>query len=76
MIEFQSIAPRLLTAEEAAAYLRLDEDRDASAAIRSLYRYVDRGELRAAVVGNHRRFDVRELDNFIEAKTARSTQNG
>lgn len=76
MIEFRPIQPRLLTAEEAAGYLRLDEGRSTEQAVRALYRYVDRGELRAAVVGNHRRFDVQELDLFIERKTAKSTQDG
>lgn len=76
MIEFRPIPPTLLTAEEAARYLRLDEDRDVEKAVRALYRYVDRHELRAAMVGVHRRFSIRELDRFIEAKTASSTQDG
>ena len=70
MIEFRPLQPVLLTAEEAAHYLRLDEDRDVEKAVRALYRYVDRHELSAAVVGVHRRFSIRELDRFIDAKTA------
>ncbi len=72
MIELRPIQPGLLTPEEAARYLRLDEGRDPEKAIKSLYRYVDRGELRAAIVGRNRRFSVRELERFIEAKTTES----
>ena len=72
MIEFRPIEPRLLTAEGAAAYLLLAEGRDIERAVKALYRYVDRGELRATIVGNHRRFSIHELDRFIEAKTAKS----
>ena len=72
MIELRPIQPGLLTREEAARYLRLDEGRDLEKAIKSLYRYVDRGELRAAIVGRNRRFSLRELDRFIEAKTDES----
>lgn len=75
MIEFRPIPPRLLTAEEAASYLRLDEGRSTEQAIRALFRYVTRRQLRAAIVGNHRRFSIRELDRFIEARTEQSTQD-
>lgn len=70
MIDFRPLQPVLLTAEEAATYLRLDEDRDVEKAVRALYRYVDRHELSATVIGVHRRFSIRELDRFIDAKTA------
>lgn len=72
MIVFRPVERALFTAEEAAVFLRLDEGRDIERAVKALYRYVDRGELRAAIVGNHRRFSIRELDRFIEAKTAKS----
>ena len=73
MIEFRPLQPVLLTAEEAATYLRLDEDREVAKAVRALYRYVDRHELSATVIGVHRRFSIRELDRFIDAKTAAAT---
>ena len=70
MIRFRSIEPILYTAEEAAHILRLDEGRDMELAIKSLNRYVDRGELHPAAVGQHRRYSRQELDRFIKAKTA------
>ncbi len=76
MIEFRPIEPVLLSAEQAAVYLLLDEGRDIKRAVKALYRYVDRGELHPAVVGQHRRFSRRELDRFIEAKTAAHGNEG
>ena len=73
MIDCRSIQLTLLTAQEAARYLRLDEGREAAKAVRALYRYVDRHELSATVIGVHRRFSIRELDRFIDAKTAAAT---
>ena len=70
VIEFRPIEPMLFTAEEAAVFLRLDEGGDIERAVKALYRYVDRGELHPAVVGQHRRFSRQELDRFIKAKTA------
>lgn len=70
MIEFRPIERVLLTAEEACQYLRLSEGRDMELAIKSLNRYVDRGELHPTVVGQHRRYSRQELDRFIKSKTA------
>ncbi len=58
----------LLTAQEAAAFLRLDEDgRDARACKAALDRLVARGLLRPAVVGRDRRYTVRELNRYLDA---------
>ncbi|MHC4092458.1 MAG: helix-turn-helix domain-containing protein [Planctomycetota bacterium] len=72
MIERGSIVSPLLTLEEAAEYLRLDEGRDIDKAVRALERYIDRGEIKAAVIGRSRRVSVAELDRFISAKTGAS----
>ncbi len=66
------IAPALMTAAEAAAYLRLDEDdRDSADAIRSLNYLVQRGRIRPCRVGKHNRFARAELDRFITEQTER-----
>lgn len=65
-------APRLLTAEEAARYLRLTDDgRDVQAAVKALNRLVDRNLIRPCLVGRHRRYSRRELDRFIDSGTER-----
>lgn len=76
MIVFQPVERVLYTAEEAATILRLDEGRDIERAVKALYRYVDRGEIHPAVVGQHRRFSRQELDRFIKAKTAAHGNEG
>ena len=69
MIRFRPIEPALLTASEAAAYLRLDEGKDADGAIRAIDRLVDQERLRPCLVGRHRRYSRVELDRFIAAET-------
>ncbi len=62
-------APRLLTAEEAAAYLRLDDGRDIEAAVKALNRLVDRRLIRPCLIGRHRRYSRLELDRIIDKVT-------
>ena len=63
-------APRLLTAEEAAAYLRLTDDgRDLHAAVKALNRLVDRHLIRPCLIGRHRRYSRLELDRIIDKVT-------
>ena len=59
----------LLTAEEAATYLRLDVGRDGGDAVRSLQRYVANGLITPTRVGRSNRFWVAEPDRFIRART-------
>ena len=70
MIDFQQIPLAVLIDEEAAAYLRLDEGRDNGAAVKALNRLVDKGLLRPAIIGNHRRYSIAELNRFIADQTA------
>lgn len=64
------IAPRLMTAAEAAVYLRLAEgERDIADAIKSLDYLVREGRIRPARVGKHNRFARTELDRFIHNQT-------
>ena len=62
-------APRLLTAAEAAAYLRLDDGRDIEAAVKALNRLVDRHLIRPCLIGRHRRYSRLELDRIIDRVT-------
>lgn len=59
----------LLTAEEAASYLRLDVGRDGGDPVRSLTRYVARGLITPTRVGRSNRYWVQELDRFIRERT-------
>ncbi len=61
----------VLTPAEAAAYLRLDEDRELPAALRALDRLVDKRLLRPCIVGKRRRYSRAELDRFINEQTER-----
>ncbi|MCL4740942.1 MAG: helix-turn-helix domain-containing protein [Phycisphaerales bacterium] len=64
------IAPALMTAREAAAYLRLDDgDRDPADAIKSLEYLVRDGRIRPCRVGKHNRYARAELDRFILEQT-------
>lgn len=69
MIEFTPIPPALLTPEEAARYLRLDEGRAVEHGVRALERYVGKGLLHATKIGKQNRFSLAELQRFIEART-------
>lgn len=70
------IAPALMTAEEAAVYLRLAEgDRDIADAITSLEYLVREGRIRPARVGKHNRYARAELDRFIVQQTERYGQD-
>ncbi len=62
-------APRLMTAEEACRYLRLDGGRDIEAAVKSLNRLVDRHLIRPCLIGRHRRYSRLELDRIIDKVT-------
>lgn len=70
------IAPALMTAAEAAIYLRLAEgDRDIADAITSLDYLVREGRIRPARVGKHNRYARAELDRFIRDQTERYGQD-
>lgn len=71
MIEFTPIQPELLSAEDAARFLLLDQGRDMSAAIKALNRLVDKGKVRPVIVGKHRRYAVAELRRYINDETER-----
>lgn len=65
-------APALMTAKEAVAYLRLDEDgRDIADALRSLEYLVLQQLLRPCRVGRFNRYARSELDRFIADQTER-----
>lgn len=65
-------APALMTAVEAAVYLRLTEEgRDVGDAMVSLEYLVARGKIRPCRVGRHNRFPRFELDRFISEQTER-----
>lgn len=65
------IAPALMTAAEAASFLRLDEGRDSDAAVKALNRLVDKDLIRPCLVGKHRRYSRDELRRFIGEATER-----
>lgn len=69
-ITFLPVSPAVLTPEEAAAYLRLDDERDMAKAVKALHRLCDQGRLHPTMYRKGRLFAVRELDRFIEASTA------
>jgi hypothetical protein len=70
------VAPALMTAAEAAIYLRLTEDgRDIADAITSLEYLVREGRIRPARVGKHNRYARAELDRFIVQQTERYGQD-
>jgi hypothetical protein len=63
-------APALMTAQEAALYLRLTEDgRDIGDALTSLEYLVTTGRIRPCRVGRHNRFTREELARFIHEQT-------
>jgi len=69
------VAPALMTAAEAAIYLRLTEDgRDIGDAVQSLDYLIRRHGLRPCRVGKHNRFARTELDRFIAEQTNRHNQ--
>lgn len=72
------IAPALMTAAEAAAYLRLAEDgRDIGDAVKSLEYLVQSGLVRPCRVGKHNRFAREELNRFVREQTERyGNRNG
>jgi hypothetical protein len=66
------IAPALMTAAEAATYLRLTEDgRDIGDALQSLEYLVRERRIRPCRVGRSNRFARSELDRFIAEQTER-----
>ena len=70
------MAPALMTAAEAARYLRLSEgDRDIADAITSLEYLVRQGRIRPCRVGKHNRYARAELDRFIRDQTERYGQS-
>ena len=68
-LQFRPLPLVLLTELEAAAYLRLNADREGDG-VHALRRLVQHGEIRPALVGCRRRFAIEELDRFIRDKTA------
>jgi hypothetical protein len=63
-------APALMTAHEAALYLRLTEEgRDIADALASLEYLVNSGRIRPCRVGRHNRFAREELARFIHEQT-------
>lgn len=65
-------APALMTAEEAAAYLRLTEcGRDIGDALKSLEYLVTSGRVRPCRVGRFNRYTRVELDRFMAEQTER-----
>lgn len=70
------IAPALMTADEAAVYLRLTEgDRDIGDALKSLDYLVQTGRIRPCRVGKHNRFAREELHRFMREQTERYGTN-
>ncbi len=66
------VAPTLMTAEEAAIYLRLsDGGRDVADALTSLHYLVREGRIRPCRVGRANRYARAELDRFIQEQTER-----
>lgn len=70
------IAPSLMTAQEAAVYLRLNEGgRDMADALKSLEYLVQAGRVRPCRVGRHNRFARAELQRFVLEQTERYGQS-
>ena len=64
------VAPTLMTAEEAAIYLRLNEGgRDIADALKSLEYLVLAGRIRPCRVGKHNRYARAELHRFVLEQT-------
>ena len=62
--------PKLLTALEACAFLRLDLDRDSeSAMLRALQRLVERRLIRPAIHVGRRFYDRNELIRYVDSLT-------
>ena len=61
--------PALLTSVEAARFLRLDVGRDEDAALRSLRRLVERGQLRPCRLTKSNCFSRSECIRLIETRT-------
>ena len=67
-----TIAPAVMTAAEAAVFLRLTEGgRDIADAVKSLEYLVQTGRVRPCRVGKHNRFAREELCRFIREQTER-----
>ena len=58
--------PEILTAEEAARFLRLDLDRAPEAAVQALHRIEDQRGLVSVRYSRHRLYPLAELRRFIE----------
>ena len=67
-------APALMTAVEAATYLRLTEGRDIGDAVVSLEYLVGEGRIRPCRVGRFNRFTRAELDRFMNDQTENYTR--
>ncbi|MEL6497964.1 MAG: hypothetical protein AAFZ67_11330 [Planctomycetota bacterium] len=68
-------APYLLTAAEAAVFMRLDQpDRALHDAIRSLDRLCTQGVITPIRIGRHRRFLLPLLLEALDAMQARATE--
>ena len=72
VVQFAAIQPEVLTALEAARFLRLvDEHADETAARRRMNRLVDGGELKPILLGGRRRYLLSELHRFLVARMER-----
>lgn len=71
MMDATTLQPIVLTAEQAARVLLLDQDRSIELAVRALYRLVDAGKIRPAMVGKWRRFTPAELTRYLNDETER-----
>ena len=60
-LEFKPVELALFTADEAAQYLRFESNGKAA-----MDRLVDRGQTKACVIGNKRRYSRKELDRYID----------
>lgn len=63
--------PIVLTAEQAAHVLLLDQGRTIELAVRALYRLVAAKKIRPVIVGKWRRFTPQELTRYLDEQTER-----
>lgn len=69
--DIDALQPLVLSAEQAARVLLLDQGRTIELAVRALYRLVDTKKIRPVIVGKWRRFTVKELTRYLDEQTER-----